>query len=271
MRNNPMSMIIKTANTLEYEAAENISVPHGFTTRLGGISDGIFSSLNLACHRGDSEENVAENFRRIGNAMGFDPQRIVLTRQTHSDIVRIVTDADCGGLDHHQYPECDALVTNTPGIALVVFTADCTPILLHDPVTGAVGAAHAGWRGTAADIAGKTVRAMMDAFGCDPANIHAAIGPNIGMCHFETDADVPEAMVEAFGDEVKQYMEKRGEKFFLDLKAINALILRRAGVKHIEISDACTMCEPHRFWSHRVTKGDRGSQGAIIVCGEGSK
>ena len=93
----------------------------------------------------------------------------------------------------------------------------------------------------------------------------------MGLCHFETDADVPEAMIAAFGDEVTQYIEKKGEKYFLDLKAINALVLRRAGVQHIEISDDCTMCEPHRFWSHRVTKGDRGSQGAIIVCGGAAK
>ena len=269
MRNNPMSMIIKTANMLEYEAAENISVPHGFTTRLGGISDGIFSSLNLACHRGDSEENVAENFRRIGNAMGFDPRSVVLTRQTHSDIVRIVTDADCGGLDHHQYPECDALVTNTPGIALVVFTADCTPILLHDPVTGAVGAAHAGWRGTAADIAGKTVRAMTDAFGCDPANIRAAIGPNIGFCCFETDADVPTALLDTFGTDAQQWIRPCGHKYYVNLKEINALALRRTGVQHITISQSCTVCQSHRFWSHRVTRGQRGSQCGIIVCKEG--
>ena len=112
---------------------------------------------------------------------------------------------------------------------------------------------------------------MAEHFGSKPEDIRAAIGPNVGMCHFETDGDVPEAMIAAFGDEVRQYIEKRGEKFFLDLKAINALVLRRAGVRHIDISDDCTMCRPDRFWSHRVTKGDRGSQGAVIVCGEGSK
>ena len=113
--------------------------------------------------------------------------------------------------------------------------------------------------------------AMVENFGCKPENIRAAIGPNIGFCHFETDADVPEAMRAAYGAEAEQYIEKRGEKFFLDLKAINALSLRRAGVKHIDISDACTMCTPDRFWSHRVTRGNRGSQGALITCKEGCK
>ena len=264
-----MSVTTIRHKDLEYEAADGICVPHGFTTRLGGISEGIFSSLNIACHRGDPSENVAENYRRLGLAIGFDPAKAVLTRQTHSDMVRVVTAADCQGLDHHAYPECDALVTNTPGLALVVFTADCTPILLHDPVTGAVGAAHAGWRGTAADIAGKTVRTMVTTFGCDPANIRAAIGPNIGPCCFETDADVPNAMIEAYGEGARKWIRPQNTKYYVNLKEINALSLRRAGVNHIEISQSCTVCQCNRFWSHRVTKGNRGSQGAIIVCKEG--
>jgi hypothetical protein len=109
---------------------------------------------------------------------------------------------------------------------------------------------------------------LSGAFGSKPEDIRAAIGPNVGMCHFETDGDVPEAMIAAFGDEVRQYIEKRGEKFFLDLKEINALSLRRAGLVHIDISNDCTMCTPDRFWSHRVTRGDRGSQGAVITCKE---
>ena len=256
---------------LEYLVAEEITVPHGFTTRYGGVSVGSQDSLNLAVGRGDSPGNVEANLRILAKELQFDPEKYVLTRQTHSDIVRVVTDADCNGFFHKDYPECDALVTNTPGVTLMVFTADCTPLLFHDPVTGAVGAAHAGWRGTAQNIGAKTVAAMVQNFGCRPEDIRAAIGPNVGFCHFETDADVPEAMVAAFGEEANAYIQKKGEKYFLDLKEINAISLRRAGVKHIEISDACTMCEPDRFWSHRVTKGDRGSQGAIIVCGEGCK
>ena len=224
--------------------------------------------MNLAVSRGDSEENVRENLRILTSALGMDMDKLVLTRQIHSDIVRVVTQADCAGPFHRDYPECDALVTNTPGVSLLVFTADCTPLLFHDPVTGAVGAAHAGWRGTVQAIGAKTVQAMCENFGAEPENIRAAIGPNIGFCHFETDSDVPDAMRAAFGDEVNAYIEKKGEKYHLDLKAINAMALRRAGVRHIEISDACTMCSPDTFWSHRVTKGDRGSQGAVIQCGE---
>lgn len=265
-----MSFITQKAGRLEYLTAEGIPVPHCFTTRLGGVSEGALSSLNIGCHRGDNPKNVEENYRILANALGFDPIHLVLTRQTHSDTVRTVTKADARGIDHHLYPQCDALITNDPGTALVVFTADCTPILLHDPITGAVGAVHAGWRGTAADIAGKTVRAMVSAFGCDPHNIRAAIGPNIGQCCFETDIEVPEAMTAALGRSALAYIQPNGSKYYVNLKEINALFLKNAGVAHIEISTDCTMCQHDRFWSHRYTRGRRGSQGAIIICKGGN-
>ena len=265
-------IITKKQGTLEYLTAEGICAPHCFTTRYGGMSSGILSSLNLGLHRGDPPENVEENFRILGDAIGFDPQKLVTTRQIHSDIVTKV-DRDNWGkyLTEGGSPVCDALISNDPGTALMIFTADCTPLLFHDPVTGAVGAAHAGWRGTAKAIGVKVVEAMAENFGCKPENIRAAIGPNIAQCHFETDADVPKAMLAAFGEEAGQWIEKRGEKYYLDLKQINALALRRAGVQRIEISDACTYCQCDRFWSHRVTKGQRGSQGAVIVCKGGTK
>lgn len=265
-----MSIITQRNGTLEYLTAEGITVPHCFTTRYGGVSTGTQESLNLAYGRGDSMENVEANLRRLANALDFDPEKYVLTRQIHTDIVRVVTEADCHGFCHRDYPECDALVTNTPGVSLLVFTADCTPLLFHDPVTGAVGAAHAGWRGTAKAIGGKTVEAMVRQFGCKPENIRAAIGPNIAQCHFETDRDVPDAMTAAFGEEAEAFIRKRGEKYYLDLKGLNALVLRRAGVRHIEISGDCTYCQSRRFWSHRATRGERGSQGAVITCREGT-
>lgn len=266
-----MSIQTTKFGTLEYLTAQGISVPHCFTTRYGGVSTGTQASLNLAYGRGDTMENVETNLRILAKALDFDPEKLVLTRQTHSDIVRAVTEADCAGFCHRDYPECDALVTNTPGLALMVFTADCTPVLLWDSVTGAVGAAHAGWRGTAQDIAGKTLEAMVRHYGCKPENIRAAIGPNIAQCHFETNADVPEALLAAFGPEAERFIVKRGEKYFPDLKAVNAYALERRGVKHIESSTACTYCESQRFWSHRATNGERGSQGAVIVCKEVSQ
>ena len=203
----------------------------------------------------------------MGDALGFDVHKLVLTRQTHTDTVLAVGEQEHGaGLFAPELPECDGLITATAGTALVVFTADCTPVLLHDPVTGAVGAVHAGWRGTAADIAGKAVTAMCAHFGCKAENIRAAIGPNVAACCFETDRDVPEAMLAQYGKDALDFIRPLKDKYFVDLKEINALSLRRAGVEHIEIAPHCTVCDADLFWSHRRTGNCRGSQGAIIVC-----
>ena len=268
-----MSVITNRVGTLEYLISEGISVSHCFTTRHGGVSEGYLSSLNLGIHRGDKPENVLKNYEILGEALGFDIENLVFTRQTHTNIVRVVDGENRGeGLDREVEPECDALVTNTPGLTLVAFTADCTPILLHDPVTGAVGAVHAGWRGTVGDIAGNAVRAMAKHFGAKPENIRAAIGPNIGVCCFETHGDVPDAVRSVLGQEADEFIVPTGEKFRVDLKGVNAALLRRAGVREIEISTDCTACRPDRFWSHRRVGNDRGSLAAIIVCeGERTK
>ena len=260
-----------TVGKLEYLTAEGITASHCFTTRLGGVSKGNLDSLNIGTHRGDDPENVLENYRILGNAIGFDLNKLVLSKQTHTDTVRPVTEKDWGaGLFAPEFSPCDALITNTPGTALVVFTADCTPILLEDPVTGAVGAVHAGWRGTAANIVGKTVAAMVHHYGCDPKQIRAAIGPNIAQCCFATDRDVPDAIREVLGAEADDVILFRNEKYYVNLKEVNARLLRRAGVTQIEISDACTACRQDLFWSHRLVGQARGSQGAIIVCKEGN-
>ena len=264
-------LITQQKDKLEYLTAPGIAAKHCFTTRLGGVSQGYLDSLNIGIHRGDRAENVEKNYEILAAALGFDPGKLILTRQTHSSIVRAVTEKDTGSIFREDIEQCDALITNTPGLALVVFTADCTPILFYDPVTGAVGAAHAGWRGTAADIAGKTVAAMVEAFGCKAENIRCAIGPNIGPCCFETDAEVPEAMVAALGDEARAHIRQVGQKYYVNLKEINALFLRRAGVCQIDISGDCTRCDSRRFWSHRLTGSLRGSQGGIIVCPEVAK
>lgn len=262
----------KHSDSLEYLACQGIPVPHCFTTRLGGVSSGYLSSLNIGTSRGDDPNNVIENYRRLGAAIGFDIHNLVLSRQTHSDIVYTATEKDRGaGLFAPHLEECDALITNRPGLALVVFTADCTPILFWDEKTGAVGAAHAGWRGTVSGIGARVVEAMGREFGSHPADIHAAIGPNIGVCHFETDGDVPQAFRAAYGTEMDQWITTDGNKFHLDLKNINRRILNRAGVTQVEVSEACTQCSQDRFWSHRITGNQRGSQGAIIVCQEVSR
>lgn len=257
---------------LLYLTAENIPVPHGFTTRVGGVSTGIWGTMNIGSQRGDDPENVLKNFEILGNAIGFDPKKSVRTTQTHTNIVRVADESLWGAsLYAPALSPCDALITNTPDTALVISTADCTPILLHDPVAGAVGAAHAGWRGTATDIGGETVKAMVAQYGCKPENIRAAIGPNIGMCCFETGEDVPEAMLALLGSEAKPFISQRGHKYYVNLKEINACLLRRAGVISIDISTHCTACRQDLYWSHRKVGNSRGSQGAIIVCKEAER
>lgn len=252
---------------LEYVTCDAIEVSHCFSTRLGGASEGCLASLNLGIHRGDKPGNVLKNYKILADAVGFGLSDTVFTHQTHTDIVRKVDAGNAGqGLFFPVEPECDALVTNTPGLALTVFTADCTPILLWDRVTGAVGAVHAGWRGTVAGIAAKTVEAMQHHFGSDPANIVAAIGPNIGKCCFETGEDVPRALRECLGADGEAFIQTKGEKYLVDLKGANAKILYRAGVGLVEQSRECTACRTDRFWSHRKVGQARGSMANIIVC-----
>lgn len=266
-----MALETVTVGNLQYLTAENIDTAHCFTTRFGGVSQGHLSGMNIGIHRGDDPENVRKNYEILASALGFETDHLVLTHQTHTDIVlQVGKDQYGAGLTKPELPECDALITNEPGTALVIFTADCTPVLLYDPVTGAVGAAHAGWRGTAAGIAAKTAQAMCRAYGCKAENIRAAIGPNIGACCFETHADVPDAMVQSLGEEAKDHIRQAGEKYYVNLKEMNAIHLRQAGVENIVISRDCTACDTDRFWSYRRVGNARGSQGAIIVC-EGKK
>jgi len=255
-------LVYHTSSLLQHPAAV-----HGFSTRLGGVSEGFRASLNL---RGGGPEPddpalVRENYRRFCTALGAAPEGLVLSKQGHEDTVRHVTAADTGkGLLRPADYTADALITNEPGLNLMVFSADCIIILLHDPVSRSVGAVHAGWRGTALDLPAKAVREMQRLFGTDPANIRAAIGAGIGPCCFETHNDVPDAMSAAFGAGAADFIFPRGEKWTVDLKGINAWRLREAGLREIDICPLCTACHPELYWSHRKAGDKRGVQGALI-------
>ena len=266
-----MDLITHRAGSLEYLTSPALAgCVHCFSTRFGGVSGGYLASLNLGAHRGDRPENVRENYRLLGAAVGFRPEQTVFTKQEHTDIIRVTTAGDCGvGLERPS-EICDGRITNEPGVALCCFGADCTPVLLFDPVRRAVGAVHAGWRGTAMGIVSKAVRAMHDAYGCEPGDIRAAIGPCIGMCCFEVGPEVAQAMRDALGADAECALERRGEKYHADLKLLNRIWLARAGVSQVDISSACTKCDPTRFWSHRVTGDLRGSQAGIIMLKEAS-
>jgi len=260
-----MAFIEQCVHELPYMTAPNISAVHAFTTRHGGVSQGVLASLNLGLTRGDSLDALKENYRRICRILQISDGDIVRRGQIHGTCVEVVTHRDCGDIYSADKPKADGLITNVPGIALMVYAADCVPMLLCDAETGVVGAVHAGWRGTALDIAGEAVRKMESVFGC--RNISAAIGPSISKCCFETDGDVPSALHKSLGNMAGSCVERLGEKFMVDLKAANRLMLLRAGVlpENIIVSDECTSCSCDKYWSHRRTNGDRGSQAAIIV------
>ena len=256
--------------TLEYLTADALEGSiHCFSTRHGGVSGGVYASLNLGLHRGDEAANVRENYRRLGQAVGFVPSQTVFTRQVHTDQVLRVGRDDWGtGLERDQAEDCDALITDEPGTALCCFSADCTPILLYDPVHRAIAAIHSGWRGTALGIVQKTVEAMGCTFGTSPAHLRAAIGPCISQCCFETDYDVLSAMIRALGDAGAQAVEQTGMgKYHVDLKALNRAWLLQAGLRDeaIDISPLCTSCRQDLFWSHRRVGNARGSMAAIIA------
>lgn len=252
---------------LEYSTADSLSgAVHCFSTRLGGVSQGQWASLNLGHRRGDSLENVIKNYEILGSAVGFTPAQTVFPAQRHTDVIRAVTEDSCGEGLFRETPEvCDGQITDRPGVALVAFSADCTPILLFDPVRRAIAAVHAGWRGTVKGIAARAVEAMVREYGCDPANIQAAIGPCISKCCFETDEDVPMALLRALGGQALPAIDQRGSKYHVDLKFCNALWLQRAGVGALDISPDCTACDSVRYWSHRRMGDARGSLAAVIM------
>ena len=260
-------------NGLVWLESRAISAPggaaHGFSTRLGGVSQGVFASLNLGHTRGDDPKAVRENYRRFCGATGVgETENLVLSHQIHEDTVRVCTLADRGkGLDRARDYDADGLMTDIPGLPLVIFSADCIPILFYDPVRRVVAACHAGWRGTALGIAAKTVRRMGEVYGCRPEHIRAAIGPGISQCCFTTHQDVPQAMEQAFGPLPEGLiLPIPGEnRFRVDLKGINAWLLGRAGVTRLDQSSDCTACHPEKYWSHRITGPARGSMAAVIA------
>jgi len=258
----------QNSNGVVYMTAPNIQATHAFTTRFGGVSQGIYSSLNLGINCGDDPARVRENYRLTCSALNIAEYDIVCSNQIHGTHIRVVSRGDCGGLFRIRPQEADGLITQSTGVALMVFTADCVPILLHDHVRHVIGAIHAGWRGTALNIAGAAIQRMVDEFSCFPADISAAIGPPISKCCYETGQDVADALRNTLGNKAETCIALHGNKYMVDLKESNRLLLERAGLRDIMISDDCTSCQSDKYWSHRKTNGKRGSQIAIIAIVE---
>ena len=256
-------------NGVVYLTAPTIARRHAFTTRIGGVSTGDQAGLNLSVHKDGCFANVAENYRRLGEAAGIDLTRLVRTKQVHGSIVRTVTAADVYDLSTEVPYEADGLVTNEPGLALICYTADCVPVLLCDDTHGVIAAVHCGWRSSVQDILRVALEAM-GALGAKPETTASAIGPASSRCCFEVGGEVVEAVEAYLGGDTAGLWSPSGNgegKYLLDLKAANARRLTQLGVPEtaIAVSGDCTFCLPEKYWSHRYTKGKRGNQGAIIV------
>ncbi len=261
-------MFLKKENGIPYYAAF-ADIPFctaGITTRAGGVSEGYLSALNLGTRCGDTAEALEENYRRLGQALEIDPEKIVSTNQEHGAVVRRVFREDAGvGIVRPRFLEgIDGLVTNEPDLPLLAYFADCVPVLFCDPVQKAVGVCHSGWRGTVQKIAKATVEKMKEEFSSSEGDIHALIGPHIGACCFAVDAPVYEEFLEAFPAE-NGFAEKKGEKYYIDLSAAVESTLKEAGVGVTEDMQMCTACESEIFFSHRKTGGKRGCFAAVIA------
>lgn len=235
-------------------------VRHGFSTRNGGVSSlAHTAAMNLGYGRGDPDETVGENLRIFKEKTGMDGAPVVSAHQAHTKKV-VYADGSVTCFDN-----VDGFVTDKPDVALFVKTADCQPILLCDEKARIIGACHAGWRGTVAGIAAETVAAM-SRIGADPVNIKAACGPCISVCCFEVGRDFVDTAA-YFCDEFLQFITKENGKYHADIKAMNKHILMCAGVpeENIFVSPDCTCCDPGTFFSHRYSKGVRGTLGSAIM------
>ena len=246
-------------------------VRHLFTTRAGGVSEGIFSTMNVSYTRGDEKERVDENYRRIADVLGCRMEDFVCSDQTHTTNLRLVTGQDRGKgvVCPKDYTDVDGLLTQEPGIVLATFYADCVPLYFVDTKHRAIALAHSGWRGTVARMGGCVVEKMRECFGTMPEDLVAAIGPSICQECYEVSEDVAEAFRKEFrGDlQAKQLLEDKGNgKYQLDLWRANEIVLTEAGIKEerIQITDLCTCHNPSYLFSHRASQGRRGNLGAFL-------
>lgn len=268
------TMTLNNKDTIPYLTYNSLSeikfINHAFSTRLGGASKGIFSSMNMAFNRGDDPEAVTENYRRLCKSAGFDFESLTASAQDHHTCVRLVTikDRGVGIYKPRDMESVDALITNEKGVTLVTYYADCTPLFFADVKNKAIGLAHAGWKGTAGKIGEKVIEKMHRCFGTAPENIRAAIGPAISRCCYEVDLPCAEHFIALKELNPEKFVfPKENGKYMLDLPEANRQILIHCGVKpeNITVSDLCTNCNSGLLWSHRATKGERGTMCAMMA------
>jgi YfiH family protein len=246
---------------------------HGFSTRLGGVSSDIFSTMNLGNESGiyvDSPDNVEENYKRIAASIGFDPHTIVISKQVHKTNIRVVDKNDCGkGLyQPRDYDEIDGLITNHSNITLVTKYADCVPLFFVDMKKKAIGLTHSGWRGTVNKIGKKTVEEMQKHYGCNAKDIIAVIGPSICASCYEVGDEVALEFKNAFPSMYDNILTARENgKYLCNLWEANRIVLSEAGLdaENIHVSGVCTACNSDLLFSHRKTDGKRGSLAAFLA------
>ncbi|MEY3959959.1 MAG: hypothetical protein RIR14_613 [Pseudomonadota bacterium] len=246
---------------LELITSNALAPRHGFFTRKGGASSGIFAGLNCGTGSSDQADIVAINRARVAEALGLDVAALVSVHQVHSPDVVTVTAA------FDQKPRADAMVTATPGLALAVLTADCQPVLFADARAGVIGAAHAGWKGAQGGVLEATVDAM-EALGARRGQISAVIGP----CISQTAYEVGQEFFESFTDDAPEarrfFVNGNGDRYLFDLPSYGLWRLREAGVGHAEWTRHCTYRDPARFYSYRRTthagEADYGRQISVI-------
>ena len=251
---------------LTYPLLEHTGVvTHGFSTRLGGVSTGYCSTMNISTTRGDDPKAIEENKRRLATAIGVDADSFTYTNQTHTTNVAVVEPKDRG----RRFLETDGLVTNVPGICLVTFYADCVPLYFVDPVKKAIGLSHSGWRGTVHKMGKVTVETMRDAYGTRPEDVIAAIGPSICQDCYEVSEEVIEQFRNNFEKSLwsELFYQKENGKYQLNLWKANQVVLMEAGIKkeHIAVTNVCTHCNPDIFFSHRTTWDQRGNLSALLA------
>lgn len=245
-------------------------VRHAFSTRMGGVSQGPFATMNFSFTRGDDPEAVKENYRRMANALEVDMERMVVTWQTHTTNVRLVSEKDYGKgvICERDYRDVDGLITNIPGVTLVTFFADCVPLYFVDTKNKAIGLSHSGWRGTVNRMGQKTLERMNEAFGTDPKDVIACIGPSICQDCYEVGPEVIEQFSRTFASDHHKnlFYEKPNGKYQLNLWEANRIVLSEAGIpgEQISITDICTYCNPELLFSHRRSAEKRGNLCAFL-------
>ncbi len=267
---------------------------YDYSTKHGGVSTGVYATMNLSFSTGDELANIKENFRRWCTGQGVDPARTVMVGQTHTTNVIYVDESHCGeGLERDRIQDVDGMITDRKGIALITSHADCVPLYFYDPVHEAIGLAHAGWRGTVGGMAAVMLEKMGEAFGTDPADVYTRIGPCISQQCFECDRDVVDAVMQMpvwesdaaglYAGDAKPVpgyaqclpeeictFDAEKQKYHVSLSRLDRLVMLSAGVPddHIDMADTCTFAHDELYFSHRRQGMTRGGQAALLMMKE---